>query len=374
MMFGNKQGQRAGENSQLVQAGAINIYNNGIDEKRAREIYNEMYAIARRDFTADAYACANARVQQFENSLIPKMLQIEEALNAFSDPAFQFLLASAQRTAAATERNADYDMLSELLICHIEKGPSRKTRAGISRAVEIIDKIDDDALCALTVFHAVNKIIPKAKGCKKGLKILADLFEELIYMELPLGTDWIDHLDILDTVRINVFGKLKSIEDYFPSKLKGYSAAGIDTGTDNYQKALELLSSINFDPSVLIANELLPNYVKLPVANKDAIRELNRASTKIVNGKAMEVLEPLSANDISVLETIWELYTTDTDITQKAIVAFMLEWDSHPSLKTLHTWWNSLPYAFDITHVGTVLAHTNARRCDNRIPELPLAT
>lgn len=130
MMFGNNQTQKAGENSQLVQAGTVNIFN-GIDEKRAREICSETYAIARRDFTADAYACANARVQQFENSLIPKMLQIETALSAFSDPAFQFLLASAQRTAAATERNADYDMLSELLICRIEKGQSRKTRAGI---------------------------------------------------------------------------------------------------------------------------------------------------------------------------------------------------------------------------------------------------
>ena len=102
MMFGNNQTQKAGENSQLVQAGTVNIFN-GIDEKRAREICSETYAIARRDFTADAYACANARVQQFENSLIPKMLQIETALSAFSDPAFQFLLASAQRTAAATE-------------------------------------------------------------------------------------------------------------------------------------------------------------------------------------------------------------------------------------------------------------------------------
>ena len=373
MMFGNKQTQKAGENSQLMQAGTVNIFN-GIDEKRAREICSETYAIARRDFTADAYACANARVQQFENSLIPKMSQIETALNAFSDPAFQFLLTSAQRTAAATERDADYDMLSELLICRIEKGQSRKTRAGISRAVEIIDKIDDDALCALTVFHAVNKIIPKAKGCKEGLKILADLFEKLIYMELPSGTDWIDHLDILDTIRIKTFGKLKSIEDYYPNKLEGYSAAGIKTGTDNHQKALELLSSINLDPSILVANELLPNYVKLPAANKNAIRDFDRTSTKVVNGIAVEDLEPLSENDISVLETIWELYETDTDITHKAITAFMLEWDSHPSLKTLHTWWNSLPHAFGITHVGTVLAHTNARRCDKRIPELPLAT
>ena len=58
-MTADKQTQKAGENSQLMQAGTINIYNNGIDEKRAREICAETYAIARRNFTADAYACAN---------------------------------------------------------------------------------------------------------------------------------------------------------------------------------------------------------------------------------------------------------------------------------------------------------------------------
>lgn len=52
----------------------------------------------------------------------------------------------------------------------------------------------------------------------------------------------------------------------------------------------------------------------------------------------------------------------------------MKEWDSYPSLKNLRVWWDNLSLAFDITHVGTVLAHTNARRCDNTIPELPLVT
>ena len=103
MMIGDKQAQKAGDNSQLMQAGTINIYN-GIDEKRAREICAETYAVARRDFTAEAYACTNERVQQLEDSLLPKMQQIEGALSAFADPSFQLLLASAQRTAAATYR------------------------------------------------------------------------------------------------------------------------------------------------------------------------------------------------------------------------------------------------------------------------------
>ena len=33
-------------------------------------------------------------------------------------------------------------------------------------------------------------------------------------------------------------------------------------------------------------------------------------------------------------------------------------------------WWNEIPMAFDITAVGTVLAHANAQRCDSSIPPL----
>ena len=163
--------------------------------------------------------CVNERVQQLEESLFPKLQQIEGALNAFADPSFQILLTSAQRTAAATERENDYDMLSELLVCRITKGQARKNRVGISRAIEIIDKIDDEALCALTVTYVVLRTAPTSASCKEGLKVLADLFEKLIYMELPSGTAWIEHLDILDAVRINPVGSFKSTVDYYTKDL-----------------------------------------------------------------------------------------------------------------------------------------------------------
>lgn len=373
MMIGDKQAQRAGDNSQLMQAGTINIYN-GIDEKRAREICAETYAVARRDFTADAYACANERVQQFEDSLLPKMQQIEGALSAFADPSFQFLLASAQRTAAATERDTDYDMLSELLVCRITKGQARKNRAGISRAVEIIDKIDDDALCALTVVHAVNKVTPLSGSCKSGLKVLADLFEKLMYMELPLGTDWIDHLDILDTVRINSVSSFKKIADYYPERLSGYSAAGICIDSENYKNASSILSEAGLNSSFLVPNELLDGYVKLPIVGKKEIKNLTVTRNSVVNGNLIHRQSRINEKEIEALEAVWNLYNTDAEVKKVAVSAFMDEWDSYPSLKKLRIWWDSLPLAFDITHVGTVLAHTNARRCDKTIPELPLPT
>lgn len=377
MMTGDKQFQKGGNNSQLVQAGTI-INVNGIDEKRAREIYAETFEITCKDIIDEAYDCANKRIKKFEDSLLPRIMQIENAINVFSDPSFQFLLTSAQKTAAASERDADYDMLSELLVCRIEKGQSRKTRAGIGRAVEIVDKIDDDALCALTVIHAVNMAKPAAGSCKAGVKILADLFEKLMYMELPSGEDWIEHLDVLDAIRINPIGHFKKIEEYYPIALSGYSEAGIKVESDNYEKAIELLSKVNLDSSFLVPNELIDNYVRLPIVNKNAIKHFNMYPCVPINDIPNGILEgctrKITEKEIAILESIWNLYTKDTDVKSKVVTAFMSEWNSYPSLQKLCTWWNSLPYAFTITHVGTVLAHTNARRCDKNIPELPLVT
>ncbi len=367
----DKQIQKAGEHSQLVQARTVNIYE-GIDEKRAREICAETYAIARQNFTADAYACANERVKQFEDSLLSRMLEIEDALSVFSDPAFQILLINAQRTAAATERDVDYDMLAELLACRVEKSTDRKNRAGISRAVEIVDKIDDDALCALTVVHAVNKVFPLSQSCKSGIRALADLYEKLIYMDLPTGIDWIDHLDILDAVRINSAGHFKKMSEYYPERLIGYSAAGIRIDSDEYKKAMDMLLKVGLNSSFLIPNELLDGYVRIPIAEKNAIKSIFINRKNMVDGKVIMRQDKANQKEIETLEAIWNLYTIDSKEKEEAIAAFMNEWDSYPSLKKLHTWWDTLPIAFNITQVGTVLAHTNARRCDKTIPELLL--
>jgi hypothetical protein len=70
--MGNKQNQKAGANSQQLQADNM-IVNLGIDEKRAREIYQEMNLQVRKDYTTEALEIANARVAEFENKLLPKM-------------------------------------------------------------------------------------------------------------------------------------------------------------------------------------------------------------------------------------------------------------------------------------------------------------
>jgi hypothetical protein len=141
----DKQIQKAGDNAQQIQATTV-VVNNGIDEKRTREIFSEMFALERVNYTQEAIRIAENRVYKFQESLIPRIEAIEGASEAFADPKFQFLLRDAQRTAAETERESDYDLLTELLVCHIQKGDNRKNSAGIGRAISIVDEIDNDAL------------------------------------------------------------------------------------------------------------------------------------------------------------------------------------------------------------------------------------
>ena len=369
-MLSDKQSQKAGDNAQMLQAGVVNFYA-GIDEKRAREICDETFAIARRDLTNEARACASQRVQQFEDVLLPRIQCIEGALNMFADPAFQFLLTSAQRTAAATERSADYDMLSELLACRILKGEQRKNRTGIKRALEIVGEVDDDALCALTVVHALQTTLPLASNMNQGLQVLEDMYSKLMYMDLPTGEDWIEQLDILDAVRISSGKSFHKLSDFYPEALSGYSAAGICVQSEEYQKAQAILSGANISLDLLAPNELLDGYVRLSVPNRDGIENIEFCRQADLSGEGAEILGPATAAEKNALYAVWDLYAGG-EVKKEAESEFMVRWDSYATLNTLHQWWDALPTEFDITRVGTVLAHTNARRCDADIPELSL--
>ena len=98
----SKQNQKGGDGPTNIQADQM-IVQLGIDEKRAREIYQEMNLQLIKDYTEEALSVANERVAEFEDRLMTKMENVEGALEAFADPSFQLLLVEAQKTAASSE-------------------------------------------------------------------------------------------------------------------------------------------------------------------------------------------------------------------------------------------------------------------------------
>lgn len=368
--MGNKQIQKAGDGSQQLQADKMIVNMIGIDEKRAREVFQEMSLQLRKEYTEDALSIANSRVAKFQNQLLPKMEAIDGALEAFADPSFQLLLVEAQKTAASTERTADYDLLSELLIYRFQKGENRITRAGISRAVEIVDEISDDALLGLTVLHAVSSFHPINGRIHYGLDILNDMFGKIIYGILPVGNDWLDHLDLLNTIRIDYSGRLKKTNEFYPEALSGYVDVGIEKNSENYDKAMGLLKSAGLPQYMLIDHELNTNFARISCSNRNRINALTIQTLIFENGLSKMTREHLTSTQLGVLKSIYGLYTHDDSIKEENIKVFMEEWNKFPNLKILREWWDNIPNFLQITSVGRVLAHSNAQRCDKSLPSL----
>ncbi len=174
-MGSDKQIQKAGDGSQQNQATYM-IINNGITEERARAICSEVALKEIAECTEEAEKTAKERIDQFAGFFIPRLQQIEEGFQSFTDPAFQVLLRKAQLTAACSGREDDYKILSELLAHRVKNKESGKKKASITKAVEILDQIDEDSLLGLTVFHAINEYGPKTGIISEGLAMLDMLY------------------------------------------------------------------------------------------------------------------------------------------------------------------------------------------------------
>ncbi len=364
-----KQKQKAGDNSQQMQANTI-IVNNGIEEKRAREIFIEMFDVARKDLTMEASIIATQRVTEFENDLIPKIMAIDGAVNAFADPGFQLLLTSAHRTAAVSERPLDYSILSELLIHRIEKGSNIKTRAGIKQAIQIIDEVSDDALLGLTIAYAVETFTPRSNKINDGLNLLDNLFGNLCYDLLPQNREWLEHLDILDAVRLSNLGSLKKFEDFYAERIDGYCAIGIKRDSEKHNKILDLFVKNSLPKDLLIEHEFNKDFVRLTVANERDINDIHLVVK--INGldDLHPIRIPISEKQKLILHEVYEMYEHDEGLLKENKRKLTDELAKRTYLGRVREWWNNIPSSFEITVIGKVLAHANAKRCDKTLPSI----
>ena len=363
----NKYTQQAGDNSQQMQANNITIINNnGLTEEqvneRVKKVVNELIPVAIKECTEEARETADERIAKLENCILPRISQVDGMIESFSDPAFQRLLVKAEQEAAASEREADYDLLTELLVYHVQKGDNRKNRAGVLKATEIVDLIDNTALCALTIMNTVETIRPRFGDVMQGMYVLSEIYSKLEYADLPEGIDWMEHLDILGAIRLTSNIKLKKFEEYYTRMLDGYACIGIRKESEAYKTAVELLDSIQIGKRGLQNNDLLDGYVRLELVNKEHIDNLI-----ITDSFGIHRIKP---EEKEVFNSIWNMYEKNEKMQKEVNKRFMDRWDSFESLKKVHEFWNSIPTSYDITQVGRILAHTNAKRCDPSLPDL----
>jgi hypothetical protein len=266
--------QKAGNNSTNVGIGGNLIIQNGISEQRVREIFDEKIEYAIAQLSSEAKEIALERINNFMKYLLPRMTETE-SLNAFTDPDFQLLLIEAQKGAASTEREPDIKLLTELLVHRFAKRNDRSARIGISKAVNIVHQIPDKALLGLTVFYTISSFIPTTGDIEKGIDAIDDLFRCIIYDTLPEGTDWLDDLDILGTIRLRGFGKMKTIQEYYTNTLSGYTCEGVVENSEQHKEIIEIFQDNKIDPGGLLVKHILSdNHLRLNILDKESIEDL----------------------------------------------------------------------------------------------------
>ena len=394
----NKSEQTAGDNSTQVQAGTVNNYYNttnivGIDEERARTICKEEYAIAKANWTQEAQGIAQERVMALEDKLIPKMKQHDETLKIFGDPAFQFVLRKAQISAASSGEERDLDMLSELIVHRAEQNGKRERTLGITKAIEIIDQIPESSLIGLSTFYAIDRYESKSFDIHQGLKTLDNLYKSILNdIELPVGTQWIENLDVLSAVRMGSSGiqSFKKMEEFLSNQL-AYLPMGIERNSQEYNEILSELHKVGlYDPKEEIVELNEDNgdnkkalKIEMPLFKEHPLREGflicayppetftegNSISVK-VNLGAQELDIPLNREQFLAFKHLSEITYKDGRHVESLTSKLIKEWDNYENLKNVRIWWNQLPIFFTITPIGVAIANAYIRTKYPNIPSM----
>ena len=293
--------------------------------------------------TQVAYDVACKKMSEFEAVWLPRVQHMEKAIDNFAEPKFQFMLRDANITAAKSTRTEDLNILSDLLACHIEKGNDIKIDAGINRAIGIVNEVDLDSLCALTIVLAILKVVPTVGNVDVGLSVLNDLYSKLLCCNLPEGDAWIDNLNVVGAINIQS-GNFNKLDKIISTRLDGYMCVGIKTETAEYEQAIKILNENKIPEGALIHNVFLSDYVRLNISN-------------------ISSLEP-------ELKPIVDLYSKDNALFRQVQTEFMNKWDSYDILRIVRGWFDKIPMFFRINSVGKALAQTNAKRCYPSFPDL----
>lgn len=345
----------------------VNIISNGVTEEQLKEkIHNEIeLELSRQQIIAEDKA--RERLQQFSEILLPKLVK-SEMLDAFSNPAIQMFFRQEQKTAICSEREIDYSILSELLVYRVNNNNNINKNASVTKAVEVIDKISDDSLLAITVRYCIS-FIPTIGDINQGINILNNIFKSILNnSELPYNNEWIDNAEILGIMRVNTFSQMKKFEDIYFDDLRGYFSKGIQKNSEHYRDTLNKLKENNIPIDILVEHELNQEHVRLNISNKEQIDNIKML--KIIGNNSITFVN-YSEKQKEVIREIFRSYENDRGYDEKIKKEFVKKVEKCPELNKIMNWWNSnVSPAIKLNSIGRVIAHTNAKRLYNLIPDM----
>lgn len=350
------------------QAPVTITYNNGITEERCRTIFDEKLPIALQNYTIESEIVAKNRAYRFRQKLVPRLGEEERGYECFADPSFLFLLMEAQKAAASSDRESDYDVLSELLANRVKVGTDRRLYLGINKAVNMLPFVSDEQLAGITIQFCIAKVSSKASSIAEALKAMDDCYGKIIgNVDLPKGEAWLESLEAGELVK-NVglpLHTFKKSRDIILDTFDIYTQSGIKKDSERHKQALGILHEAGLPDSALIENELNSDYLRLLALDEEGINDLTITQV-LENGISLSI--PLNEARKEALRKVFALYEREQGLMEDFKNRFILKFNELPNLKKLTEWWDSIPTYFDLTIVGKILANANANKCDARIP------
>lgn len=341
----------------------VNVYNIGKIEGLTGEQLKDF--LQRHDESISAVLKTNndialARIDDLKMLTLSRIENMEHALEDLKNPASQRFLLEAQQEAMVTDSPDAMKLLSDLIVEHINNYSNKDKQVTIRHAVKVIGEIDPNALRAMTFFHVIKDLFPVGPNAIDGLKELSEISKNFLTETLPLGIHWIEHLSLLNAIRIIPTIHTPRLTEYYPLKVDGYTCIGIKENSPQHIKAKELLKGSNINPEILVPNALLPGYVRLPISSKALIPQ-----GVFSNGKSFHYI---TSSEMQALASTWDLYEKNAELQMQVIQNFNRQFFQFEGLALANVWWNQIPAYFDLTLTGTVLADLNAKRYGVNIP------
>lgn len=274
--------QTAGDGGQNYSATGNIVINNGIDEKRAREIVHEMMRSEIISLSEEAKQEAEKRSRDFEDKFVARIEKFEGGYESLSRPEIQFSLLEAKRNYAQSADDASCDVTIEMIADYIGKDATEASNPIFREAISVAPKLNERLLDVLTtLFLLTNTNTAPPSYIEKGfstysiMKIRWDRISPLINVS---NTNSIE-FQILDTYRIV---SRNPISDFTYNRF-AKSQCSILPKPLNSKQVEEFSQKYNFNPFVEVAHnihflfpvsEIKKNHPNLPATLWDGIDDI----------------------------------------------------------------------------------------------------
>lgn len=241
------------------------------------------------------------------------------------------------------------------MIERLKRDGDKNTCLNLKFAARVVPDLDDNSLLGLTIYYALYHLCAEGNNLSNVMLALENLYERLLFKELPKTFEWVDALNTLGCVRILRYSKPINYFDIFRLTYDGLSSVGIENNSPAYDKAVKLMADNGIPATFLVPNEFCEGYSRINLSSQ---RQLDvDSSTK-----------SLSAEQKDTIRSIFNLYNHDKQFENEIKSRIDDELSKRKNIKIISDWIMTWPYSFELSGVGIAIANIKANLLSPDVP------